>query len=91
MHIKEFINLSCKFADLDVKWIEDEENPINTKLLCNDKIIMKINEKYYRPAEVDLLWGDSKETRKAIGWEPKNNFEGLVKKMVENDIKLSHF
>ena len=48
---------------------------------------MKISEKYFRPAEVDILHGDSTETRQAIGWEPKSKFEDLVKKMIDNDIK----
>jgi GDPmannose 4,6-dehydratase len=56
--------------------------------MCNGQVILSINEKFYRPAEVDLLWGDSNETRKALNWEPKVSFENLVKKMVENDIKL---
>lgn len=86
--VKEFIELSCKYAGLDIEWKEDLVNPVNTKLLSNGHIILSINEKFYRPAEVDLLWGDSNETRKALGWEPKVSFENLVKKMVENDIKL---
>jgi GDPmannose 4,6-dehydratase len=86
--VKEFIELSCKYAGLDFEWQEDLENPVNTKLLSNGRVILTINEKFYRPAEVDLLWGDSNETRKALGWEPKVSFENLVKKMVENDIQL---
>ncbi len=86
--VKEFIDLSCRYAGLEVEWKEDFENPVNTKLMCNGQVILSINEKFYRPAEVDLLWGDSNETRKALNWEPKVSFENLVKKMVENDIKL---
>ena len=85
--VKEFIDLSCKYAELNVEWVENKENELDTKLLCNGKVIMKISEKYFRPAEVDILYGDSTETRQAIGWEPRTNFEGLVKKMIENDIK----
>ena len=46
------------------------------------------NPKYMRPAEVDLLVGDSSEALKHLGWKPKTSFEELVKKMVKNDIKL---
>jgi GDPmannose 4,6-dehydratase len=49
---------------------------------------MTISEKYYRPAEVDLLYGDSTETRKVLNWKPKVNFPELVKKMVSNDLTL---
>ena len=66
----------------------NKKNPLNTVLLYKGIIILKINEKLYRPAEVDLLYGDSNETRKAIGWEPKVSFQNLVKKMIEWDINL---
>lgn len=86
--VKEFVELTCKYAGLDVEWRIDEENPINTVLLYKDQVIVKINEKYYRPAEVELLFGDSVETRKVIGWEPKISFQQLVERMILNDIKL---
>ena len=80
------------FSELNLDLIEtraaDEENELNTVLLCHGKVIMKINTDFYRPAEVDLLYGDSSETRKAIQWEPKITFKGLVKKMIEWDMKL---
>lgn len=85
--IKEFIELTCKFAELDFKW-QETDNEFETKLLVNNKIVMQISEKFYRPAEVELLYGDSTETRKVLNWEPKVSFNELVKKMIENDIKL---
>jgi len=86
--VKEFIDLTCEYAGLNVEWKIDEENPLNTVLLHNDVAIVKINEKLHRPAEVDLLYGDSTETRKVIGWEPKISFKQLVKKMIDWDIAL---
>jgi len=90
--VKEFIDLTCQYANFDLEnafeWRIDEEDPLNTVLLYNGIVIVKINEKLYRPAEVDLLYGDSMETRKVIGWEPKVSFQELVKKMINWDIKL---
>jgi GDPmannose 4,6-dehydratase len=86
--IKEFIDLTCKYAELDIQWEIDKENPLNTKLMCNNQVIMKINEKFYRPLEVDVLYGDSLETKKILNWEPKTTFKDLVKKMILHDIKL---
>ena len=87
--VKEFIDLTCKYANLqNVKWEIDEENPLNTVLKYNDQIIVKINANLYRPAEVDLLYGDSTETRISLGWQPKITFNQLVKKMIENDMYL---
>ena len=86
--VKEFIDLSCKYANLDVEWNIDELDPLKTTLLCNGQVIIKINEELYRPAEVDLLYGDSSESREALGWEPKISFDELVKKMVHNDLQM---
>jgi GDPmannose 4,6-dehydratase len=86
--VKEFLELACEYAGLDVEWYIDESEPLKTKLLYNGKVIMYINEELYRPAEVDLLLGDSNETRKEIDWEPKIKFKELVKKMIEWDIKF---
>jgi GDPmannose 4,6-dehydratase len=46
-----------------------------------------MNEKYYRPAEVDILLGDSTKARTVLGWKPKTSFDELIKLMVENDTK----
>jgi GDPmannose 4,6-dehydratase len=87
--VKEFIDLTCKYAELEnIKWEIDEENPLSTVLKYNDQIIIKINSNLYRPAEVDLLYGDSIETQIILNWKPKTTFKQLVKKMIENDIRL---
>jgi len=49
---------------------------------------VKIDKKYIRPAEVDLLIGDSSKAKKELGWEPEVSFEGLIKKMVDADMEL---
>ena len=89
--VKEFVELSCKYAGLDYQWKENG-NELETKLVVEtplgQKVIMEISEEFYRPAEVDLLYGDSNETRKVLNWEPKVSFGELVEKMVKHDIKL---
>jgi len=49
---------------------------------------VEIDPKYFRPAEVDLLIGDSSKAKQKLGWEPKVKFDSLVKMMVDADIKL---
>ena len=46
---------------------------------------MKINENFYRPAEVDALLGDSSKARKILNWKPKTRFDELVSMMVKSD------
>ena len=52
------------------------------------KEYVKQDDRYMRPAEVDVLCGDSTEARKKIGWSPRTTFDGLVSKMVECDMNL---
>jgi GDPmannose 4,6-dehydratase len=48
---------------------------------------VKVDERFYRPAEVDLLIGDSSKARRALGWEPRYSFEQLVDEMVDADLR----
>jgi len=50
------------------------------------KLVIGIDDKYYRPAEVDLLLGDATKAKEKLGWEPKTKFKDLVKKMMLNEL-----
>jgi GDPmannose 4,6-dehydratase len=52
---------------------------------------VKIDERFIRPAEVDLLIGDSSKARQILGWQPEVNFEQLVKIMVDADMEMLKF
>lgn len=93
--IKEFIELAFKTAGIDGGWHgngTNEEYSISVadamKYDPINSVLVKINPKFYRPAEVDLLLGDSSLARKELGWQPKTSFNQLVEKMVLNDLKL---
>lgn len=53
------------------------------------RTLIEVDPRYFRPAEVDLLLGDSTKARKELGWEPKFDLDMLVKEMVEEDLKLA--
>lgn len=53
------------------------------------KDYVKIDERYYRPAEVDLLVGDARKAHTVLGWQPKYSFRDLIKEMVDSDLKAS--
>ena len=92
--IAEFVWYAFKAAGIEGAWhgqAESAEFSISTKdAIKYDPIVsvlVKINPKFYRPAEVDLLLGDSTKARRELGWEPETSFEQLVDKMVKNDLK----
>lgn len=88
--IREFIEKAFEGANIKGKWagekIEEKFNLIST--VNNYSInLVKINPKYYRPAEVDLLLGNSTPARTELGWKPQISFDKLVEKMVRFDIE----
>jgi len=83
--IKEFAEKAFMFAGIKGQWIGKDSD---LKFIDKDnKILIQINQNLYRPAEVDLLWGDASIAKNELNWKPKSNFDMLVKKMVEHDIK----
>jgi len=85
--VEEFVDLSCKFLGLKIAWEGEEEERIAIDLSSN-KTIVRVNKEFYRPAEVDLLIGDSSKAKKELGWSPKHNFESLVEMMVQDDLEM---
>jgi len=84
--IKEFIHEVSQFYDFNINWTGKEEEEVGIDSKTN-KVIIKINPKYYRPTEVDLLIGDSSKARTELNWENKVSFKELSKMMAESDIK----
>ncbi len=68
-------------------WTKDDKNRDILWDRENERLVIGIDEKYYRPAEVDLLLGDATKAKEKLGWEPKIKFNELVKKMMENELK----
>jgi GDPmannose 4,6-dehydratase len=52
----------------------------------NDNTVVKINPQFYRPAEVDLLLGDSTKAREVLGWKPKYTFDSMIDQMMQKAI-----
>ena len=52
------------------------------------RVLVKVNPKFFRPAEVDILLGDPSKAEKALGWKREINFSQLVERMVKNDLEL---
>jgi GDPmannose 4,6-dehydratase len=83
--IKEFAEKAFNCAGINGEWIGEKEHEVY--LSKDKKILIQINSKFYRPAEVELLLGDSNKARQELNWKPKISFDKLIEKMVNWDIE----
>ena len=89
MHsVKDFINLTAKKLDMSLKWQGSGEDEFAIETNIN-KIIIRVDKKYFRPSEVDELMGDARKAEKKLKWKPKISFEQLVEEMVESDLSIA--
>ena len=95
--IRELIEKSFSYAGITGSWIGEKEN--EQFIITSDSlgkhdvplsmVLVKVNPKFYRPADVELLLGDSNLARKELDWCPKYDFNSLVSEMVKSDIENS--
>jgi GDPmannose 4,6-dehydratase len=83
--IKEFAEKAFAWAGINGEWIGEKEHQVY--ISKDKKILIQINPKFYRPAEVELLLGNSDKARKELNWQPKISFDKLIEKMVIYDIE----
>jgi GDPmannose 4,6-dehydratase len=83
--IKEFVEKAFATVGINGKWVGEDEHTVYVN--DNNKVLVQVNPKFYRPAEVDLLLGNSNKARQELGWVPKISFDNLIKKMVIYDIE----
>lgn len=84
--VRDFVEMAFKGAGIQVefKGSAEGETAIDT---ATGKTVMRINPKFYRPAEVELLIGDPAHAKAKLGWEPKTTLEQLCQMMVEADLR----
>ena len=84
--VRDFVSLACKAADIAIEWkgSGEDEHAID---LNNGKVIVRVNPKFYRPAEDELLIGDPSKAKEKLGWEPKTSLEELCQMMVDADLR----
>ena len=83
--VRDFVRMAFKGAGmvLEFRGIADNETAIDT---ATGKMVMRVNPKFYRPAEVELLIGDPAKAKAKLGWEPKTTLEELCQMMVDADL-----
>jgi GDPmannose 4,6-dehydratase len=88
--VREFVELAFKEVGIGINWEGEgvDEKGINT---VTGKILVEIDEKYFRPAEVELLLGDPSKAEKELNWKRQISFEEMVSEMVKYDLEYEHF
>jgi len=84
--VRQFVDLAFEAVNISIEW---RGSGAEEKGFCSQtgKLLIDIDPKYFRPAEVDLLWGDPSKAKDKLGWSPKTDLKELVKIMVDYDMK----
>ena len=84
--VKDFINKAAKYYGFNLIW---QGTGVSEKALDKNtrKVIVRIDKKYFRPTEVNYLYGNSSKAKKILKWSPKTNIDQLIKKMCDHEIK----
>jgi GDPmannose 4,6-dehydratase len=86
--VRDFIALAFEDAGIPLKW-EGEGIEEKGVARSDGRVLVEIDPRYFRPAEVDLLIGDPAKAKTKLGWEPKVRLPELVKMMVDHDLSLA--
>ena len=83
--VREFSEIAFREIGINIRWKGKglKEKGYNSK---NNKILIEVDKRYFRPTEVDYLKGDASKARKLLKWKPKINFQDLVSEMIQSDI-----
>ena len=84
--VRDFVTLSFAAAGIELRWEGSAESERGLDA-ASGRDLVRVNPKFYRPAEVDLLIGDASKARDVLGWEAKTTLEELARMMVEADIE----
>lgn len=84
--VREFVEMAFREAGIEIEW---RGEGVEEKGYCRKtgRLLVDVDARFFRPAEVDLLWGDSSKAEKELGWRRKVNFPALVRLMVKADME----
>ncbi|MRW87704.1 GDP-mannose 4,6-dehydratase [Pseudoduganella sp. FT26W] len=84
--VRDFVAMAFKAVDVTLEWSGAADHEIGT---CKKtgKVLVRVNPKFYRPAEVELLIGDPAKAQQELGWKPSTTLEQLCQMMVEADLR----
>lgn len=84
--VRDFVSMAFKATGVELEFKGQAENELGIDV-ATGKTVVRVNPKFYRPAEVDLLIGNPEKAKQKLGWEPKTTLEQLCAMMVQADMK----
>ena len=87
--VRDFVTMAFKAVDIELVFEGEEESEIALNKATGECVV-RVNPKFYRPAEVELLIGDAAKAKSELGWKPKTTLEELCAMMVEADIERNN-
>lgn len=88
--VRDFVERAFNYVNIQIEWQGTGVNEVG-KDKTTGREVVKINPKYFRPAEVDLLWGNPEKAQKELGWVAKTSLDELVAKMVQYDLENADY
>jgi GDPmannose 4,6-dehydratase len=88
--VRDFVEMAFAEVNVKIRWEGKGANEVGRDE-ATGKVVVAVDPKYYRPAEVELLWGDPGKAEKELGWKAKTSLKELVKIMVDYDLKYDDF
>ena len=88
--VRQFIEMAFSEVDIKIYWKGEGVNEIGIDC-ANNKVRVRIDPKYFRPAEVDLLFGNPAKAVEKLGWKPKTNIRELIRMMVRYDLEYENY
>jgi GDPmannose 4,6-dehydratase len=82
--VRDFVNAAANELNMEITW---KGSGVDEKGYWNDKCVVQVDERYFRPTEVETLLGDPSKAKQKLGWSPKISFNELVAEMVREDFK----
>ena len=94
--VREFLKRAFKEVGIEIDFRGENEMEEAFVTKCSNeayqlpagKVVAKVDKRYFRPTEVDILLGDASKAKEKLGWEPQYNLNRLISEMVQNDLKL---
>jgi GDPmannose 4,6-dehydratase len=83
--VREFVNLAAKHLDLELCWGGAGEDSKGYDQ--HGRLLVEVDPRYFRPAEVETLLGDPTKARRELGWSPRTTFPELVAEMITEDLR----